>query len=224
MTHELKLDNVTVTWLGHASFRITDGNFLAYIDPYVLPDDAESADLILVTHDHFDHFDADKIESLKKRDTVVIGAHSCIDKLGYGRAVRAGEKINIASIAVDAVEAHNTNKFRSPGQPFHPKGLGIGFVLELNGKRIYHSGDTDHIPEMSHLKNIDAALLPIGGTYTMTVTEAAEAALDVKPKNLVPMHFNSDKYGVTGINANPIELAKALVGKGIMVRILDPLV
>lgn len=222
--HSAKFDNVEVTWLGHASFRITDGSLVVYIDPFVLPDDAELADLILVTHEHFDHCDPDKINMLRKHDTFLIAPKGCIDKAGFGRAIDSDQRVSIGPFMIEAVPAYNTDKFRSPGMPFHPKGLGIGFVLTIAGKRIYHSGDTDFVEEMKDLHDIDAALLPIGGKYTMTAVEAASAAQAFKPKNLIPMHYNSGKYGVDGIEADPIEVAKALVGKGIMVRILEPLV
>ena len=99
-------------------------------------------------------------------------------------------------------------------------------MINIGGVKIYHAGDTDNIPEMTNLQkeNIDIALLPIGGKYTMTATEAADAAKSIMPKFLVPMHYNSDKYGIPGINANPVEIAKALIGKGIVVNILEPLV
>ncbi len=220
--HEVKLDNISVLWYGHASFRITNGKKIINIDPYVLPNSIDKADIVLVTHDHFDHCDANNTSRLRKDGTSVFGAASAVRKLGFGSAMSVGKKITIDDIAIEAVEAYNTNKFRAPGQPFHPRGLGVGFVIETGGKRIYHAGDTDNIKEMASLKNIDLALLPIGGTYTMTVDEAAEAAKIIKPQLLAPMHYNSDKYGVSGINANPLEF-QMLLGKGIGI-VLEPLV
>ena len=225
MPSEVKLGDVTVTWFGHASFMISSGSTKIYIDPFVLPNHVEKSDFILVTHDHFDHCHEENVRKLRHDSTKVIGAISSIKKLGFGMPMNVDKHVEHAGVKITAVEAYNVNKFRAPEQPFHPRGLGVGFVIEIAGKKIYHTGDTDHIPEMAELQkhSIDLALLPIGGTYTMTTGEAAEAAKSIKPKTIVPMHYNSDKYGVTGINADPIEVAKLLIGKGIVVNILSPL-
>jgi L-ascorbate metabolism protein UlaG (beta-lactamase superfamily) len=218
--HEINVKNVTITWLGHASFRI-DGSKTVYVDPFVLPSNAKPADYILVTHEHFDHCDVSNINKLKKNDTQIIAPLNCVKNItGHTNSISVGESSSYKDgVRVAAVEAYNINK------SYHPKGLGVGFVLTIDNVKIYHAGDTDNIPEMKSLSDadIDIALLPIGGKYTMNVAEAAEAAQSIKPKIVVPMHYNSDKYGVAGINANPAELAKALVGK-VAVTILSPLV
>jgi len=169
--------SITVKWLGHASFQIRVNGKVIYIDPYEGAYE-EKADLILVTHSHFDHCDTSKISKIRKRDTVIIAPEDCARKIG----------VEVDGVKVTAVEAYNYKRFRSPGVPFHPKGFGVGYVLEVEGKRIYHAGDTDFIPEMKDLKNIDLALIPSGGTYTMDNPEAAEAVLTFKPKKAVPMH------------------------------------
>lgn len=217
--HEVKLSDVVVTWFGHASFMITDGITKIYVDPFVLPSNPGKADIVLVTHDHFDHCDRDKTNSIRSENTKVLGAISSIKKLSFGIPMTVDKHVSHESVSVTAVEAYNISK------QFHPRGLGVGFIIEIGGKKIYHAGDTDHIKEMAELQKnaIDLALLPIGGTYTMNAAEAAEAAKTIRPKAIVPMHYNSDKYGVTGINADPIEVAKLLVGKGVMVNILKPL-
>lgn len=217
--HTFKIGEVAVTWLGHASFLI-EGERIIYVDPYVLPDNPKKADTVLVTHEHFDHCDRDKIRKLYAGN--MFGPEDTVKKLGFGNQISAWKKSDLGGAIVTAVEAYNVNKFRAPGQPFHPKGLGVGYVIEINGKLIYHAGDTDNIPEMAQLKNIDLALLPIGGTYTMTPKEAAQAAETIKPKHVIPMHYNSDKYGVSGINANPLEF-QMLLSKGVAV-VLEPLV
>ncbi len=218
--HEIKLNPVTVTWFGHASFLVTDGTAKVYIDPFVLPSNTDKADVILVTHEHFDHCDIDNTKKLRSDDTKVLGAISSVKKLGFGAPMTVDKTVEHKGIKIHAVEAYNIDK------PFHPRGLGVGFVVSIGEKKIYHAGDTDNIPEMAELQkmNIDLALLPIGGHYTMDASEAAEAAKVIKPKFIAPMHYNSDKYGITGINADPIELAKALIGKGIVVNILVPMV
>ncbi len=222
--HEIKLGEISVVWFGHASFMITDGEHYVYVDPYVLPDKTQKADIVLVTHDHFDHFNPAKIKLLQDKNTEVIGPFGVVSKLGHGIETKAGERHSFGRIKIKSVEAYNNNKFRAPGQPFHPRGLGVGYVIGINDIDVYHAGDTDDIKEMKNLESVDVALLPIGGTYTMTVHEAASAALAFKPRFLVPMHYNSDKYGISGIDANPEELAQLLAGKGIVVNVLDPLV
>ncbi len=221
--HEIKLGEISVVWFGHASFLITDGERRIYVDPFVLPERTEKADIILVTHDHFDHFNPAKINILKDKTTKVIGPFGVVSKLGFGIETKAGSKHSFGNIKIKSVEAYNNNKFRAPGQPFHPRGLGVGYVIEINDMDIYHAGDTDDIKEMSMLESMDVALLPIGGTYTMTVHEAASAALTFKPRFLAPMHYNSEKYGISGIDADPEELARMLAGKGIVVNVLEPL-
>ena len=185
--------SVIVKWLGHASFQIKADGKNIYIDPYE-GEYAEKADLVLVTHSHFDHCDASKIEKVTKKDTVIICPPECVSRLsGNVKAIKPGEKIEVDGVTVEAVHAYNYKRFRSPGNPFHPKGFGNGYIITVGGKRIYHAGDTDFIPEMRDLKNISLALLPSGGTYTMDNLEAAEAALAIKPEAVIPMHrWDSD--------------------------------
>jgi len=143
----------------------------------------------LVTHSHFDHCDPDKIESVEKKDTVIIAPKDCASKIGKNiRTLKPGEETSVDKITVKAVEAYNVRRFRSPGNPFHPKGFGVGYLINAEGKTIYHAGDTDLIPEMRQLGCIDVALIPSGGTYTMDNPEAAEAAVAVNPKVAIPMH------------------------------------
>lgn len=178
----------TVKWLGHASFQIKADGKNIYIDPYV-GEYKDKADLVLATHSHTDHCDPSKIRKVRKEDTFIIAPKDCVPKIG-GRVktLRPGEKVTVGNITVKAVEAYNYKRFRSPGTPFHPKGLGVGYLITIGNKTIYHAGDTDFIPEMNHLKNIYLALLPSGGTYTMNNEEAAEAALAINPEVVIPMH------------------------------------
>lgn len=225
----IEFDGVNITWLGHASFRITDGKNIVNIDPYVLDENATKADFILITHDHFDHCDVEKTKSIQGEHTRIIAPIDCARKFsGFTNSIKAGESFKYAEnkVNVFAVEAYNVNKFKSPGEPFHPKEFGVGFILEMGGKRIYHAGDTDVIDEMSMLaeREIDIALLPAGGTFTMTMAEAAEAAIIIKPRLVVPMHYNSAKYGLGGLEADPSDLEKGVAGKGITVKALKPAV
>ena len=219
--HAIKLGDLKIVWFGHASLLIK-GSKNIYIDPHVIPEKTEKADIILVTHEHFDHCNIENIKKLRGDATKVLGPPGVMKKLGFGSPINIDSVKTIEGVKLTGTDAYNTNKFKSPDNPFHPRGLGIGYLIEMNGKTIYHSGDTDNIPEISSLGHVDVALLPIGGTYTMTVEEAAEAAKTIKPTICIPMHFNSDKYGIEGINADPEEFKR--LAEGVDVRILEPMV
>lgn len=178
-----------VKWLAHAGFLIKTGSKVIYIDLEEHCEAKEKADLILVTHSHYDHCDPAKIEKVRKQDTVVIAPKDCVSKIsGAVKSLAAGEEVTIGEVRVKAVEAYNNKRFRSPGNPFHPKGFGVGYLVTAEGKTVYHAGDTDFIPEMRNLKGIDVALLPTGDTYTMGSVDAVEAVLAINPKVAVPMH------------------------------------
>ncbi|HID04901.1 MAG TPA: MBL fold metallo-hydrolase, partial [Aigarchaeota archaeon] len=186
---------IQISWLGHDGFRITYGGKVVYIDPYQIKGGPQ-ADLILITHDHFDHLSIDDIKKVAGDKTVVIAAENCSGKVKNVKAkevrlVKPGEKTTVGDITVEAIHAYNVNKFRSPGIVFHPKEYnGVGYVVSIGGVRIYHAGDTDNIPEMRELKP-DVALLPVSGTYVMTAEEAAEAVESIKPKVAIPMHYGA---------------------------------
>lgn len=188
-----------IHWLGHDAFRL-DGPPTIYFDPYELGEGEPEADVILITHDHHDHCSPEDVAKIQKDDTIIVTIASAAAKLGGAaalpshseadiRIVERGDKITAKGIKVEAVPAYNVNKFRGPGVPFHPQGSGhVGFVVTVDERRIYHAGDTDHIPEMAELGEIDIALLPVSGTYVMTVDEAVEAARTIQPKLVIPMH------------------------------------
>jgi len=180
----------SIHWLGHDTFRL-DGSSTVYIDPWKLPAGARLADLILVTHDHFDHFSAADIARIGSAATTLIGPAAVTGQVSSLTTVTLapGEAATVGGVTVTAVPAYNLDKFRSAGEPYHPREAGyLGYVVEMDGRRIYHAGDTDAIPEMSAVR-CDVALLPVGGTYTMTAEEAAAACEELDAAAAVPMHF-----------------------------------
>jgi len=179
-----------IHWLGHDAFRI-DGPQTIYFDPYRLSKGNPEADVILITHDHSDHCSPGDVVQIQGDDSTIVTVAAAAAKLkGDIRIVKPGDRVTVKGIEVEAVPAYNVNKFRSPGMPFHPQESGyVGFVVTLDGQRIYHAGDTDHIPEMADLGEIDIALLPVSGTYVMTADEAVEAAATINPKLAIPMHI-----------------------------------
>jgi L-ascorbate metabolism protein UlaG (beta-lactamase superfamily) len=184
----LDFEGVKIKWLGHASFKITNGKTI-YLDPYQIEPE-EDADLILITHAHYDHFSPEDIKKITKKGTIIITTADCAAKLPNNtKVIKPGETLEIENIKVEAVPAYNTHHFKSEGIPFHPKESGwCGYILTINNVRIYHAGDTDKIPEMKDIK-CDVALLPIGGTYTMDAQEAAQAANEIQPHVAIPMHW-----------------------------------
>ncbi|WXG46723.1 MAG: MBL fold metallo-hydrolase [Candidatus Atabeyarchaeum deiterrae] len=180
---------ISIKWLAHASFQIKAAGKVIYTDLEEYGNPSEKADIILISHSHTDHCDPAKIKQVRKADTVVIAPADCALKIG-GKvtSMKPDEELIVGDVKIKAVEAYNYKRFRSPGNPFHKKGLGVGYLIVAEGKVIYQAGDTDFIPEMNQLGKVDVALLPSGDTYTMDNAEAAEAALALKPKIAVPMH------------------------------------
>jgi L-ascorbate metabolism protein UlaG (beta-lactamase superfamily) len=180
---------VTIRLLAHASFQIKTESKNVYVDLEEYGKASEKADLILVTHSHTDHCDPSKIKKVRKEDTVVIAPADCVSKIGGNvKTLKPGEETTVDGMIVKAVDAYNYKRFRSPGNPFHPKGFGVGYLITAEGKTIYHAGDTDFIPEMRQFGHVDVALLPTGDTYTMDNAEAAVAAMAISPRTAIPMH------------------------------------
>jgi L-ascorbate metabolism protein UlaG (beta-lactamase superfamily) len=182
-----------VEWLGHSGFRIAVGKASIYIDPYRIPADEPKADLILITHQHYDHFSIQDLERVRKETTQVIAPPAVAERLeGNVHSLRAGDvsETDIYAVDVRAVPAYNTSKRDGEGRPFHPREAGcLGYELNVRGNRIYHAGDTDVIPEMDWVVGADVALLPVSGVHVMTALEAAEAARRIQPTVAVPMHW-----------------------------------
>ena len=179
-----------IHWLGHDSFRL-DGSVTVYIDPWKLPAGQPQAGVILVTHEHFDHLSLDDIGKIAGPDTVLVGPASVTGQVSGLETVTvaAGDSVDVRGLPVLVVPAYNLDKFRAPGQPYHPRESGhVGYVVALDGVRYYHAGDTDAVPEMSDV-HCDVALLPVGGTFTMTWEEAAGACELIDAAAAVPMHY-----------------------------------
>jgi L-ascorbate metabolism protein UlaG (beta-lactamase superfamily) len=179
-----------IKWLGHASFLIKTREKNIYIDPYV-GDYSKKADTILITHSHRDHCDLEKISKIRQPDTVILTTETCAKGIPEKNVftISPGMKKELNGVTIYAVEAYNTKRFRSPGVPYHPKGTGVGFIVESEGKKIYHAGDTDYLPSMNELECITLALLPIMGRAVMDVNEAVDAAIGIRPKMVMPMHW-----------------------------------
>lgn len=176
----------SIKWYGHASVMIKSEKVI-YFDPFELPVGAEKADIILITHEHYDHFSQEDIKKIQKENTILVSTPDVIAKVkGEKREIFPGKEMEIDGIRVRAVPAYNIDK------RFHPKEKKwVGYIVEIEGVTLYHAGDTDFIPEMKNLGKIDIAFLPVGGTYTMNAKEAAEAANAISPAVAIPMHWGS---------------------------------
>lgn len=204
-----------LTWLGHASFRWARGGITVYFDPWQVVGEPHDADLILITHPHFDHLDAVSAAKVAKPETAIVTVADCAGKLGEAQVpgtvqvVKPGDSVEVKGVRIEAVPAYNTNK------EFHKKEAGwAGYIVELDGVRVYHAGDTDHIPEMGAIR-AEVALLPVSGTYVMTAEEAAEAAKAIGARITVPMH-----YGAVVGTAADARRFQTLCG-GLIVEILE---
>jgi len=214
------IEGVSINWLGNSGFLLEGDGKKIYIDPYLIdkePAFDDKADILLITHEHFDHCSPEDIRKVRRSDTTTLIPENCsLEFRGDARRVAEGDiladGLEIKGVRIEVVPAYNLDK------PYHPRGLGVGYIVELGGSRIYHAGDCDFFPEMETF-SADIALLPIGGTYTMDEEEAASAAAVISPSFVIPMHYGYSE----GMDGDP-ERFKALVhskNPDIKVIILD---
>jgi len=174
----------TIQWLGHASFKIYCEDNVIYIDPWKLKKSPGDATLVLVSHSHYDHYSPEDIAKVSGPNTKLIASADVVAKRKAGEAIMPSLMIELEGVRIRGVAAYN------PEKAFHPKKNNwVGFLIEIGSKRIYYAGDTDLTEEMKALKDIDVALLPVGGTYTMNAEEAAEATKHIKPRQTIPYHW-----------------------------------
>lgn len=212
-------NKMELRWLGWASWLIKTGGKTIYIDPFK-GDAKEKADIVLASHNHPDHCDVKQLGKIRKESTIVLTPSAFADAIN-AESLDIGQTKEIDGIKIKAVPAYNLNI------PNHQKGIDTGFVIEAEGKRIYFAADTDLIKEMSSLKNIDIALLPIGGTFTMDLDAAVKAVKTIKPKTVIPMHYGVIDMVFGGkpmhIEFKPdIEEFKEKVGNATEVKVLRP--
>lgn len=204
---------VEMHFIGHGSLMFKVNGFVIDIDPVKSSGDYEflpKPDLILITHQHGDHLDTALIRQIRKKETLVLCNEKSRELIPWGMSMREGDRQEINKIVIEAVPAYNIVNERAPGQPFHPKGEGVGYILTIGGRRFYIAGDTENTPEMKALRNIYVAFLPMNLPYTMTPAMVADAAKAFRPKILYPYH-----YGDT----NTDELLNLMKDSGIEVRI-----
>jgi L-ascorbate metabolism protein UlaG (beta-lactamase superfamily) len=206
--------DIIITFIGHGTLMLSCGGVVIHVDPVSqMADYAQlpKADLILVTHEHADHFDLKAINAVKTGKTALVTTENVAKMAPDGIVLKNGDEKTIQGLKIEAVPAYNLAHMRSPGVPYHPKGIGNGYIITFGDKRIYIAGDTENTPEMKSLRNIDIAFLPMNLPYTMTPEMVADAAKAFRPKILYPYHYG---------NTDPSKLVELLKNeKNIEVRI-----
>jgi L-ascorbate metabolism protein UlaG (beta-lactamase superfamily) len=183
-----------IFFVGHGSLYFKFNQMVIHVDPYSRVADYSKlpkADLILITHEHRDHLDMAALKEIRKNNTEIILTEICFTSLNEGHILRNGESKSILGLKIEAVPAYNILSLRENGQPYHPKGAGNGYVINFGDTRVYVAGDTEIIPEMSSLKNVDIAFLPMNLPFTMTPEMVADAARTIKPEVLYPYHYGN---------------------------------
>lgn len=207
--------DLIITFVGHGTIMMSYGGKIIHVDPVTQMADytkMPKADLILITHDHPDHFDLGAINLIKTAKTKIVATETVARQISDATIMKNGDTQTIAGLRIEAVPAYNLVNMRSPGNPFHPKGIGNGYIITFGNKRLYIAGDTENTPEMKNLKDIDIAFLPMNLPYTMTPEMVADAAKAFRPKILYPYH-----YGKTD-TAQLTELLKDTSGIEVRIR------
>lgn len=203
-----------ITFLGHGTLMFQFGDLVIHVDPVGRYSDyakLPKADLILVTHEHGDHLDAEAIAKITGPETALVLTAACAKQIKRGTVMKNGDVKTVKRLKIGAVPAYNIVHVRKPGQPYHPKGAGNGYVITFGDYRVYVAGDTENVPEMAKLTGVDCAFLPMNLPYTMTPKMVADAVRTLKPKIVYPYHFG---------NTDTSELAELLGDvKGVEIRI-----
>jgi L-ascorbate metabolism protein UlaG (beta-lactamase superfamily) len=191
-TFKTSKGDLKITFIGHGTLMFTFGGKVIHIDPVSREADYADfpkADLILVTHEHGDHLDPGVIQILRTEKTDIILTEKCAEKVEGGHIMKNGDVETFQGLKIEAVAAYNIVHMRGENMPYHPKGVGNGYIITFGDKRVYVAGDTENTPEMKALKDIDIAFLPMNLPYTMSPEMVADAAKAFRPKVLYPYHF-----------------------------------
>lgn len=198
--------DLVITFLGHGTLMMSFGGKTIHIDPVAsMADYAKlpKADLVLVGHEHSDHFDLQAIDRIRKPDTEILATETIARQVKGVTVMKNGDTKTVLGLKIEAVPAYNLVHMRSPGVPFHPKGVGNGYIVTFGDKRVYIAGDTENTPEMKALRGIDIAFLPMNLPYTMTPEMVADAAKAFRPKVLYPYHYgNTDPQKLVALLQN----------------------
>ncbi|MHB8202187.1 MAG: MBL fold metallo-hydrolase [Desulfomonilaceae bacterium] len=183
--------DLDITFIGHGTLMFNYGGKIFHVDPWSKLADytkLPKADVIILTHEHQDHLDPAAIKEIRTKNTLVVLTETCAQTVPGGIIMHNGDTKEVEGVKIEAVPAYNMVHMRAPGVPYHPKGVGNGYIFTFGDKRVYVAGDTENTPEMKNLKNIDVAFLPMNLPYTMTPEMVADAAKAFKPKILYPYH------------------------------------
>ena len=184
--------DLTITFIGHGTLMFTFGTKIIHVDPFTKVADYATfpkADVILITHEHYDHLDLKALALVRTEKTKMVLNEACSKQVKNGIIMKNGDVQTVNGLKIEAIPAYNLIHKRENGQPFHPKGVGNGYIITFGDKRVYVAGDTENIPEMKSLREIDCAFLPMNLPYTMTPEMVADAAKAFRPKILYPYHF-----------------------------------
>lgn len=191
-TVQTSAGDLMITFIGHGTLMFAFGGKVIHVDPWTTLADYSrmpKADIVLITHEHRDHLDLKALEILRTKKTVTVLTEICAGRIEDAIVMHNGDVKTVEGLKIEAVPAYNIVHMRSEGHPFHPKGVGNGYVITFGDKRVYVAGDTENTPEMKNLKDIDIAFLPMNPPYTMTPEMVADAAKALKPKVLYPYHY-----------------------------------